>query len=351
MKHALPTRCARHGLVPLLLCAVVALDGCRREVDEGVLRDVAERENVRLSVTTSPIPLQVGDRLTIEVAFDGPEELDAVMPAADAFDPLTVEPGDAIEPRPGEHGVIRRRIFHCTPLLSGELKIPALRVTYRPQGAEPNSSEDREIATQPLTVAVASSLTREDEPQAPRDISGTLALPEPPQSWWALVSRSAIIGAIAGGVVGPLAAIAYALVRRARRAPPPVPPEIWALRELEALAREDWLTDGGVRARYYRLTEIVRAYVEKKFDLAAPEMTTEEFLGTLMRDQQALPCDADRLRTFLETCDFVKYAAATPGPDDVQAVLSTARAFVHATAAACEEARRAASAASGGQAA
>ncbi len=65
-------------------------------------------------------------------------------------------------------------------------------------------------------------------------------------------------------------------------------------------------------------------------------MTTEEFLAALARDQQALPYDARRLETFLAACDFVKYAGFRPGRADAESVLSTARAFVHATAAAAD---------------
>ena len=78
----------------------------------------------------------------------------------------------------------------------------------------------------------------------------------------------------------------------------------------------------------------MRGYIERKFALAAPEMTTEEFLLTLARDRGALPYDSGRLRDFLEVCDLVKYAAVRPARDDAEQVLGTARAFVHATAAA-----------------
>jgi hypothetical protein len=99
------------------------------------------------------------------------------------------------------------------------------------------------------------------------------------------------------------------------------------------LASYDWVDRGRAREYYYRLTEIVRQYIERKFGIAAPEMTTEEFLNMLARDHGALPCQPDPLRYFLEACDYVKYAALQPRRDDAEGALATARSFVHATAA------------------
>jgi len=127
------------------------------------------------------------------------------------------------------------------------------------------------------------------------------------------------------------------IIRWRSRPPPPIAPEIWALQALDALGTEDWFVRGEQREFYYRLNEIVRRYIELKFSLAAPDMTTQEFLAMLSRRERALPYDADRLRTFLEACDYVKYAAAEPGPDEAASVMATARAFIHATAAVVAE--------------
>ncbi|RMF81630.1 MAG: hypothetical protein D6744_06940 [Planctomycetota bacterium] len=113
-----------------------------------------------------------------------------------------------------------------------------------------------------------------------------------------------------------------------------------AMRELAELSSGDHFERGAVREFYYRLSEIVRVYIERKFGLAAPEMTTEEFLVRLARDRSAVPYDADRLRAFLEECDRVKYAAYEPRREDGEQSISAARAFVDATAAAVAAAQK-----------
>ncbi|MBN2446132.1 MAG: hypothetical protein JXO22_05380, partial [Phycisphaerae bacterium] len=97
---------------------------------------------------------------------------------------------------------------------------------------------------------------------------------------------------------------------------------------------------------YFRLSEIVRAYIEARFLIAAPDMTTEEFLSTLARGDAILPGEhVGRLRPFMEACDYVKYAALTPDVDAAVQALGTARNFVQTTAGAIPDQTR------GGQAA
>jgi len=135
---------------------------------------------------------------------------------------------------------------------------------------------------------------------------------------------------------GPPALLVAAYVawrRLSRPAPaPPVPPDLWAQQALDALRCDDWSDPDAVRTYYYRVSRIVREYVERQFGVSAPEMTTEEFLAALRNDPQRLGFDVQRLGEFLDACDRVKYAALHPSEADGLAVLAAARAFIRQTA-------------------
>jgi hypothetical protein len=327
----------RAGLTALFLVAL--LPGCHPKPppEPEAVRDVVQRGPLKLVVTAAPPKVQVGDPVTITVNLDTPEGYTVTLPAESAFGDLGAKQTDAYDARPAATGVAWQRTFAFEPIASGPLEIPSLVVKYahaapgtQPTTAPATQPVQNELASAALKIEVLSALTAQDNPSSPRDITGTLLPPIPPlKPWqWALIVSAVLVLAAAG-------LWAYKRIRRRlSRPPPPVLPEIWALRALEALAREDWFTAGQFREYYYRLTEIVRSYIERKFTLAASEMTTEEFLNTLAHDRGALPYDAERLRVFLEACDLVKYAAARPRREDGDAVLGTARAFVHATAAA-----------------
>lgn len=326
---------ARFGALPvpvgLLLGSV--LWGCQRPAPSappGVTTS-AERGPIRLCATAAPSPAWVGDPIRLELSVETPADYLVQFAADPNFAPLEVraqsEPHSVVTP----DGTRRwRKTYVLESLLAGRIELPpqVIRYTRARAEVEQEPTFEHELATGTLALEVRSALTTQDSVERPRDITGAMAAPPRKRTGLEIV---AMAGAIAGA--GALALAAYHAIRRLRvRPPPPIPPEVLALRELDALRAEQWLSAGRVKEYYYRLTEIVRVYVERKFGLAAPEMTTEEFLQTLSRSQTTVPYDRQRLAEFLQTCDLVKYAAAVPSPDDAEAALKAARTFVNATA-------------------
>jgi len=309
--------------------------GCRQPepTEPNSVGSTIERGPFRLMVTATPTELWVGDPLTIELRVETPRDCVVRFPGQEQLGELPVRSLNVDQPRlTADGGLEWRQTLLVEPLRSGRLEIPALSVSYaqQPEGPDAEPSFEHELSSDPLSVTVRSALTTQDSVFRPRDITGTLLPPPAPLSAWAWAAIVAGVVLAAGVVAG----LVVWLRRRARRPPPPVLPEIWALRALAELVVDDLLEPQRAREFYYRLSEIVRAYIERKFGLAAPEMTTEEFLAALARDRGVVPYDAERLRRFLEACDLVKYAAFQPRREDAEQALGTARALIHATAAA-----------------
>lgn len=336
----------------LLVALLVA--GCEREpAPPAVVRDVVERGPLRLTVEAEPKELAVGDTARVRVTFEAPDEYEVQLPEATAFESLPARVAATPEPRPGERGTVWQRELVLEPAVSGKLEIPPLEVRYKRRVAGTDTQPaEQVIVSKPIAVEVRSVLTAQDKPESPRDITATRLPPKPPRPAW---QWAVLVGGVGAGACALY--FGYRAWRRwATRPAPPILPEVWALRALAELDALDWDAPERVRAGYYRLTEIVREYIERKFGLAAPEMTTEEFLRALSRRPQALPYDALRLREFLEACDRVKYAAVRPGVEETRGVIVAARAFVNATAAAAGAPRAPSAAtpttpAAGGQAA
>ncbi|MFM8409889.1 MAG: hypothetical protein ACKOCT_06390, partial [Alphaproteobacteria bacterium] len=135
--------------------------------------------------------------------------------------------------------------------------------------------------------------------------------------------------AIAGALV--LAALAAWAFTRWRRRPgravaAPTAEDV-ALGRLE---RARALMEPG-RAREFgaAVSDAVRLYVEDRFGLRAPRRTTEEFIGDLVRERApALAGQRDQLADFLAHCDLAKFARLPLGPDEMEAMLGSARRFV-----------------------
>jgi hypothetical protein len=314
------------------LCAL-ALCGCRRETpaEPPAVSDSAERGPLKLVTAAAPSQVWIGDEVRVTLTVHTPAGYLVQFPSPAAFGGLSVAVLPEQLPRPtAEGGAEWRQEYSIATFASGTLEIPPLAVQYARQPEDGRAPDfDGELATGTLNIEVRSALTSQDSVTNPRDITGTIALS---QRWppWAIGLTA---GAAAALLIGGWLLFRAWRAGRMRPAPPELP-EVLALRALQALAARDWIAAGQAREYYYRLSEIVRQYIEARFALAAPEMTTEEFLAQLLRDRSALPYDAGRLGEFLEACDMVKYAALEPGQAEATRALEAARAFIHATAAA-----------------
>lgn len=111
---------------------------------------------------------------------------------------------------------------------------------------------------------------------------------------------------------------------------PRIPAHIVALEALKALDAEKLWQKGQVKLFFIRLTEIVRTYIERRFEIPALEMVTDEIVESL----NAAKLDGDlieKLKNMLTLADLVKFAKHQPLPDDISLAFKTAVEFVQRT--------------------
>ena len=82
---------------------------------------------------------------------------------------------------------------------------------------------------------------------------------------------------------------------------------------------------------YVELSAIVRRYLEDRFELRAPELTTEEFLEAVAASPDITSDHQQLLRSFLRQADLVKFAHTVPGEGAVEESLRSARRFLEET--------------------
>ena len=118
---------------------------------------------------------------------------------------------------------------------------------------------------------------------------------------------------------------------RRRRAGAAPPPDRWALQELERIESLRLPELGDIERFHTLIADVIRGYLELRFQLQAPRRTTLEFL-TALQGNDALPeGEHARLRDLLQRCDLAKFARAECGLDDCRAVVKSARAFIEET--------------------
>jgi hypothetical protein len=117
------------------------------------------------------------------------------------------------------------------------------------------------------------------------------------------------------GVVAILAALlviallAYAFwPNRKKPLMPPILPKDWARAELARLDNE--ITTLNPDEAAFRVSQILRSFLERQYGLRACRQSTEEFLLSTAQQRLFDPMRRERLQEFLQNCDQLKFARA-----------------------------------------
>ena len=188
----------------------------------------------------------------------------------------------------------------------------------------------------------------------PFEVDTTLAITdikdiEKAPIWWWGIFRWVLLALLLGGLgVG-----AYYLWRwyekNRKKEEEPVDPELLrpadevALEKLDAIKAQKIWKDGKVKEYQTELTDVVREYIGRRFDVQSTEKTSDETLRELepilVKGQgDKVQCTReegkvlyDRLKKMLQLADLVKFAKWHTTPDENESALSTAYEFVKET--------------------
>jgi hypothetical protein len=146
----------------------------------------------------------------------------------------------------------------------------------------------------------------------------------------------------AAGVAGVIlaAAIIFLLIRRYRQkqkekpAPvqvePEIPPHIIALEELNRIGKEKIFLKGKIKEYHTQITDALREYIERAFNVQAHELTSRQILQNL-KYSGIEPKDIQALKAILFKADMVKFAKEIPDDIENEKSLKQAILFVENT--------------------
>ena len=113
--------------------------------------------------------------------------------------------------------------------------------------------------------------------------------------------------------------------------PPPKPPHETAYERLQELKEQNLPSQGRFKEYYTILADIIRRYIEDRFGIRAPEMTTQEFLDSLRASEELTPEHKNLLKGFLNSCDMVKFAKYGPTFPETEESFQHASKFIDET--------------------
>ncbi len=118
---------------------------------------------------------------------------------------------------------------------------------------------------------------------------------------------------------------------------PPIDPYAEALKSIDELQQSHPRLQP--KPFVFRLSEILRVYVEKLFKVPAMELTSEEFMREIVSHTFFKNRYEDLLREFVDRGDKVKYSTESMNQEEMKLLLKTALHFVKDTHLKLEEER------------
>ena len=280
---------------------------------------------VSATVSLTPAAPRLGDLLVLSLTVEAEAGVSIELPAfGDALGRFAIVDFTPRQETTETGGTLASQRYTLQAPMSGRQRIPRLRLEY----VDERPGQDgrmRELLTDELGFEVESVLPEgaiADELRPPRALLEELQGPWLQRYWPWLIVALAILAAAAGGIV-------YWLRHAAERAR--LTAYDRALERLDRLRRQGLPDASHLDAWYVELSDIVRRYIEARFGLRAPELTTEEFLLEAQRSADLSATHGELLSAFLARCDRVKFARYSPAADESQEALQVARRFLDET--------------------
>lgn len=287
--------CTKKSLLSALFCTPLALfaqQTCQAALD-----------SVQVELGNAfYLHLQVPD----DGAMPGDPQVDAQQ---DTFAAQNIVDLGSWENTPGKGW---QRQLTLIALDTGVLQIPSLRI--------PLAGGD--VCETPAMACRVYALEKATDPS---ELAGIKDIHRTPASWLAVLEQ---VGPwLAGLLLVLLALVLWRLLFKPKKqlsGAAALPPDQWALSQLDALAKaQPWLR-GDVEGYYTKVSWIVREYVQRQTGAPALEKPVVEWLPLLPELVRPV------LRDLLERCDLAKFARHQPPPEAHPDALHEARAIVAA---------------------
>jgi hypothetical protein len=284
---------------------------------------VYEKGPATVHVRLEKTKMTIADTVLLQFEATLPPGYEMQMPKVDKLENFGIVDWNNLGKRlDGKNNVVTTYQYRLEPFLSGKYEIPAFTFQFHDAN---DANAKHELTSEPIAVEVTSLLGDQRANLVIDDIDDVVEMPRPAHRWWLWVLAVLGVAAVPGVWLFLRSRQAKELVRIFR------PAHDVAYARLRALVAENLVEQGQIKEFYERISGILRHYIEDRFDLHAPERTTEEFLAELRFTETLAPADKKVLEEFLTHCDLVKFAKHDPTTDQVQRTFDLVKDFIART--------------------
>jgi hypothetical protein len=272
-------------------------------------------------VTVTPAQPRLGDPITLTLEVNAEPGVTVEMPDfGEALGRFTIVEFTPSTKRRDDGGTTAEQRYTLQAPMSGRQRIPQLRVEMVTA-----DGELRELLTDEIPLPIASVLEEGEEAPA---LGAAPAKLDPPRERIFLARIWPVYPAAVLLIVGLWLLLRGRRLARRQRT---VDAWAWARERLAALEAAGMPAPEHADRWWVELSAVIRTYLEQRFAIRAPELTTEEFLRVAGRSAALGTAHRELLAGFLADCDRVKFAGHHPEADESRAALAAARRFVDDT--------------------
>ena len=263
--------------------------------------DEQSESPINFEVSVSADTLTIGDVFTVRIDADYPEDIKLSEPSGKAATGAFILKSEPeIKSKTRKSRKYDEYTFTLSVFETGDLEIPVFEFFWY------DSEGNQNVVKSPTrNIYIKSILPADTTGLEIKDIIGPKPLP---RHWWPYII--AILVAAAVGV------FIYWLYKRKMKAveipqAPLEPPYDAAIRQLTVLKGKDLPGKGKIKQYYIELSDIVRYYIQGRFNIIAVEATTYELKRSLNHPDLVREKSSKAL-SFLSRTDMVKFAKHTP---------------------------------------
>jgi hypothetical protein len=301
----------------LLLAALVGAKSAPAQDDDILIKLSLDRDSILVGDQVD-MTLQVSYSKSIQFAF--PTLGDTLMPGIEIVKTSKV---DTLRSKKEEDRVNVQRKYTLTSFDGNIIYTLPKIVLSLNRGVAVDTFTSNELTLKVAFPPMDSTFT-------PNDI-------KPPVHYPVTIAEAAPY--IGGGLLllALIALAVYYISRRDANRPlffkpkPKEPAHIIAFRALDKLKGEQLWQHGRVKEFHTRISEIIRMYIEDRYDVQAMEQTSEEILRDFELKNICPKDYLDLLREVFYTSDLVKFAKLVPPPDENESCFQLTQQFVEKT--------------------
>jgi hypothetical protein len=277
-------------------------------------------QRITVKATLEPKTITIGDWIYFRIEATFPNNTRVLWPLIpDSFGNFEVISRSAIDSVSKDGNITKKQLITLTTFDSGSHRFPSFGIPF---GTMKDKSLNS-VYTDSFEVTVSN--VKVDTSKSLRPIKAPMKMP--------LKLRELIPYILVFfGIIFIAFLIFYFFSKRHIRPvlfqpKPKFPLHVVAFEKLKKLEDRKYWQKGEVKRYHTELTDIIREYIELRFEIPALESITEEIirdLGSAGPDNELL----SQLRWFLELSDLVKFAKLNPLPDENERCMKISYDFI-----------------------